>query len=46
MKVQSLGGNQSGLNLTASSSVVICSKEDETRYLKDLNEKMRKERIK
>ena len=38
--------NQSALNITAASSVVICSKEDESRYLKGLEERNRKERIK
>lgn len=34
------------LNLASASSVVLCSKEDESRYLKDLNDKLRKDRIK
>ena len=38
--------NQSALNITTASSIVICSKEDESRYLKSLEERNRKERIK
>jgi hypothetical protein len=38
--------NSSALNQTAASSIVICSKEDESRYMKDLEERNRKERIK
>lgn len=34
------------LNMTAHSSFVICSKEDESRYLRQLEEKNRLERIK
>ncbi len=38
--------NNSILNVTAASSVVICSKEDEIQYLRDLEDRNRKERIK